>query len=373
MEVISETKVTSEEEKEAIKLGLPPKFFSYRQLPDCTCDQCKKDDIYFKDLLADSDKSSEKTNQTPTATTKFVFGSVLSDSKPSLGQFSMKGFGLTPQNQRTETTKATPTITTPTTPFSFAPQNQNKSESLKEILMQPPKLAFVNSNEKKETNEQIGKTEPTEAPKPFSFTTAFSQSNLFSEPNSASIFGSNTGGLFGSSNTSSFRSPSGPSLFNSTSGESIFGNTGTESKSSTKSIFGSATSSPSIISSNSSIFDAKITDSNKPATPFGGTSIFGGASSEPKNLFAKSGDATKKDATIFGVKTSETSKANLSFGSLSQKTEPVQPVTTNLKEDDDVILKCNSDVSFASLAAQTTAEAKPAFSKTGKTVVLDVH
>lgn len=52
VEFVSETQVTAEEEKEAIRLGLPPKFLAYRQRPDCACEQCKKDDEYLKELFS---------------------------------------------------------------------------------------------------------------------------------------------------------------------------------------------------------------------------------------------------------------------------------------------------------------------------------
>lgn len=54
VEFVNETVVTKEEEEEAKRLLLPPKFFAYRQLPDCKCDQCKKDDEYFNETKEDS-------------------------------------------------------------------------------------------------------------------------------------------------------------------------------------------------------------------------------------------------------------------------------------------------------------------------------
>ncbi|XP_031356003.1 E3 SUMO-protein ligase RanBP2-like isoform X2 [Photinus pyralis] len=44
VEFISETQVSAEEEQEAIRLKLPPKFMAYRQRPDCTCETCKSED-----------------------------------------------------------------------------------------------------------------------------------------------------------------------------------------------------------------------------------------------------------------------------------------------------------------------------------------
>ncbi|KAK4873399.1 hypothetical protein RN001_015428 [Aquatica leii] len=69
VEFMSETQVTPEEEQEAIRLKLPPKFMSYRQLPDCSCDICKEDDVILKELLKKSN-----SNDVATSNDKFIFG-----------------------------------------------------------------------------------------------------------------------------------------------------------------------------------------------------------------------------------------------------------------------------------------------------------
>ncbi|KAF5304638.1 hypothetical protein FQR65_LT07920 [Abscondita terminalis] len=81
VEFVTETEVTPEEEQEAILLQLPPKFMSYRQLPDCTCTTCQKDDIILKDLLK---KPVEKAAPTSTdiVTTPTTSKSIL--AKPKL-------------------------------------------------------------------------------------------------------------------------------------------------------------------------------------------------------------------------------------------------------------------------------------------------
>lgn len=266
----------------------------------------------------------------------------------------------------------------------------------------------------KENKEIKEKSETTSTiTKPFSFSNAFSQSiaaqvsNLFSEANANNtIFGKNTTtqSMFGQSNTSLFSGSTTSSFFGSQGGKSLFGNSqDPTSKSSSPSIitttplFGKAataittttdnqTTTPTTASSTPSSNMTSLNSSifcTTPTTPlFGANNIFGSnnAFSSNKGLFAakqnESTDLTTKSTginnSVFGTPaegkqpSDGVNSSNLSFGmgSLIVKSSEIPLTTTNLKANDEVILKCSSEVSFATLAA--TVDAKPVFTKKGK-------
>lgn len=90
------------------------------------------------------------------------------------------------------------------------------------------------------------------------------------------------------------------------------------------------------------------------------TSIFGTA--QGGSVFGSKTDTVFGNNTnIFGNTSTPTTEANLTFGG---KVKGEDKSTIDLKEDDEVVLKCEDEVTFASLAANTSATA-PAFSKSG--------
>ncbi|KAJ8969538.1 hypothetical protein NQ317_008618 [Molorchus minor] len=270
--IVSETKVTPEEEKEAIKLGLPPKFLSYKQLPDCTCKQCKKDDEYLKELYTDKKIVSVDTSTPrPKSSTNSVFATPTSGvTTPSSGGSLFE----TPKEQ---------------TSFSFSPSQPGgkSSSSLRELLLKPPKLDAA-SPSSEDTNMSsktaislatiVGKTQENSAIKNFSFSSPnFSFGNTTSSSTAtptSNIFNSNTANIFsGSGNLLSATSTSSSSIFstNTTSIANIFGN----SASTAGSIFSSTTPAfGSMTSTSGNIFESTPTGTSS-ATPIGTGSIFG--------------------------------------------------------------------------------------------------
>ncbi|CAG9821784.1 unnamed protein product [Phaedon cochleariae] len=407
VELVSETTVTPEEEKEALRLGLPPKFFSYKQLPDCQCEQCKKDDEYLKELFLGDKKTS-----------------VASMPDFSLNKSVTTNWG-TPKTNLTPSTGDSVFGTPKSNLFTFTPQSQNadsapvtgKSESLRDLLTKPSLAASLNNT--------LSKPEaPKESPMAsFSFTNTFAQSSPSTVPKiaattSSSLFGGNTGGLF--SNTSLFSSPSfgagnsssvnifGGAVTITPISTSKSGSTSTASSDTptsttgtvfggTSSVFGAkavvgTTSTTSIFGNNTSLFDStktpgSVTTSSTPlfgstTTPsiFGSTnkSIFGSTGTTTANVFG--GGAVTTTAGLFGQnsgmvfgggsifsKPAATSVFGASSlgGSGSKPEVDANKSTTELKEDDEVVLKCDTGLSFASLAANTSGDAQPAFSKTG--------
>ncbi|CAH1128711.1 unnamed protein product [Ceutorhynchus assimilis] len=121
VEFVSETQVTAEEEKEAVRLGLPPKFLAYRQRPDCSCEQCKKDDEYLKELF---NKEPVKPIPKSSSLNTTLFGTpVGSLGTPSSGSV----FG----SPATSFTFGTPKDVTPTI-------RQPKAETLRALLTKTP-------------------------------------------------------------------------------------------------------------------------------------------------------------------------------------------------------------------------------------------
>lgn len=328
MEFISETQVTPEEEQEAINLKLPPKFMSYRQLPDCTCETCKKDDEILSELFQ---KSSPKKQQQQTTSifgnSNTIFGTPCKPHSFGSGDTSSKFvFGQPFKN----TIFGSPAVTT-ASPTTTTLNTLSKSESLKDMLMKPSVLGNIAANNKstEKTSEStppaISKSgslfsvsEQTKIPSPamksFSFTFKTDvptppTTNLF--PQASSVFGNTTtsdGNIF--SNTTSNNLFGGSS--NNKTNDSIFGATGN--------IFGSSTP--------GNLFATPTT------TPAPVGSIFGASSA--KNLFFTSSTTTTPTAFISAPVTQET-----------EKTEP--------KKEEEIVLKCDSNLSFASLAAAAPA------------------
>nr|XP_023030195.1 E3 SUMO-protein ligase RanBP2 [Leptinotarsa decemlineata] len=391
LEVVFETQVTPEEEKEALKLGLPPKFFSYKQLPDCTCEQCKKDDEYLSELFTDKKKTFSFATAGVIKSSPINFGTPKMNMTPSSGEsiFSTPQGGLfnfTPQAapKDKEASKAVAETT---------PENLGKSDTLRELLLKPSALASSISTPKG-SSATTTPTKPEESTTFKTFSFSLGQSNTTAA--SPSIFGQSvtttsstglfsstaTSGLFSSTTSTNMFSTPTPSVFGSKSGGSLFG-----SGTSTSSVFGSGSATPvfgSVANSSTSIFGGVATATTS-ASIFGGSgSIFGGTTPSTTTTASIFGGGTSNvfslaKTPVFGTTSTATnlfggSATNTGFSLFGTKQESSSETTPNattvksttgLKEDDEVILKCSSDISFASLAANTSADSKPAFSKTG--------
>lgn len=106
VEFVSETQVSPEEQAEAKRLLLPPKFMAYRQLDDCKCEQCLKDDAVEKGAI------------TPQ---KNLFGGGVSASQKTL-------FGIP------KSTFSFGSFASPATQPASAPAKQ---DSVKDLLLKP--------------------------------------------------------------------------------------------------------------------------------------------------------------------------------------------------------------------------------------------
>lgn len=306
---------------------LPPKFMAYRQLPDCNCEQCQKEDSLLTGVL---EKKSEIVN-TPQENTPTISepsdGMKTSDSVTSV-------FGATSSSPffsaKTSSSSSKFSFSTPQTKdFSLnisTPQNS----TLKELLSKP---SILSSQKSDDTTSTIVSNSPLKTldqnkkidAKSFSFT---SQMNVIASP-STNI--PSTGGLFNtSSNISIFDSPAPAN----TSG-SMFGGKPSIS------IFG--TNKP-----NSNIFGGANV-----ATPVFGATTFTNTTQTEK-------DPLSNEAVFGSFDSSTASKDNITFSSLTQ--------SNSQKEESDVVLKCDSSLSFASLAANTKVSLPVFASKSGKII-----
>ncbi|KAJ8957127.1 hypothetical protein NQ318_007343 [Aromia moschata] len=475
VQIVSETQVTSEEEQEALRLGLPPKFLSYRQLPDCTCEQCKKDDEYLKELFAES-KNPPALNLTVAGTQKSSSSSIFTTPAsnvitPSTGD----SLFVTPKEQ---------------TSFSFSPATQTtKTDSLRDLLLKPSKFDASST-----LQSQVSTTpSPNHKRLPLPQSTKLRRTTASSATTpTGNIFTGSTGGLFSNSNPGNIfggAPGSSPSLFGSkgSSGGSIFGN----AASTTTPLFGGTTT------TSTPIFGAPLTFS-VPSHPVLSAQLLCLAALQPvvgislvlyqrlrqlvlwllvhpehndplpvlrflmqqlllpivtflavllRHLqqvllclvvllqplllvfsvvhqrvvssaklprlvaylarvpeifsvpvvlmysaslllpalvhfqpplrqpavylavpralvfFGNNGASVfGNTVSVFGTKPAVTSEINATVGGAATTTKQT---TTNLKEDDEVVLKCNTEISFASLAANTSSDAPAAFSKPG--------
>lgn len=260
--------MSAEDEKEAIRLGLPPKFLSYKQLPECSCNQCKEDDEYLKDLF----DNKTKISSVGSSISQNLFGTPISTISSQRSNESVFG---TPNSQ---------------TSFSFTPSSTTQTplslsnETLRDLLRKP-KITSPNNT------------------------------NLFSSP----VFDTK---------------PSTPNFtfsLNST-------------PTTTTSIFGNNNKSGSVFGG--SLFSTTPTTA---AT----TNIFGNS----KNMFTSSGSLFSNTITpTFGNNTNNVfgSGGFISASNLLNKSEQItSSETEKLKDTDEVILKCDTGLSFASLAAKT--------------------
>lgn len=370
---VSETKVTADEEKEAIKLGLPPKFMSYRQLPDCQCAQCKKDDEYLKELFDGKPKVQTLFKNT-------TFGTPLS-APLSTSSSGSSAFGTPKENV-----------------FSFKSVADSETSALKNLLAKPSVLGV------KSPSFSTSNLDSTTASNTLFTTASKSGGSLFNTPTDLSKSQSGTF-FFNSGNTPS--SASGNLKTN------IFGN----ASNTTTSVFGGT---PNVTSTDATNTSTPVSTTpgifGTPPNLFGGTntkttgSIFGGAASDtaaPKtsifggsaqfkttgNLFATPstpsepgkgsifGSSPGGGTGIFGGATNKTDLSSTqpsifggtapTFGSVTKPHEskpifggdtPKSGTTSKLAEGDAAILDSTTGLTFASLAAKVDSGAPPAFS-----------
>ncbi|KAK9885829.1 hypothetical protein WA026_013700 [Henosepilachna vigintioctopunctata] len=207
--------------------------------------------------------------------------------------------------------------------------------------------------------------------------------NLF--PTSTNLFGSNST-TFGDSTAAK----SGSNIFNTTTPSNVFACKTSITPTSSSNLFASkATTNGSVPVTTPPVFGNNTTSSssfvgsvfNTPST------IFGSSATASSNLFGKNQEvstspfgANAKTANPFGpINTGSLFGSNLSstFGTTTAKFEfgksgsifgqsmnnaNIVAKTTDLKEGDNVVLKCSSDVSFASLAKNNSLVA-PEFEK----------
>uniref|UniRef100_A0A6P7F5L8 E3 SUMO-protein ligase RanBP2 n=1 Tax=Diabrotica virgifera virgifera TaxID=50390 RepID=A0A6P7F5L8_DIAVI len=418
--VISETQVTPEEEQEAIKLGLPPKFMSYKQLPDCKCEQCKKDDEYLKALFAteapkkidssatpsskfssyttpklrqpkamtkEASPSPNKsgslikpailtppsTNQTlsnvslPAASSTNIFSSS-NNSFNTGGLFSSTNLfgGETPNKENTTVFNkniATDVKTTPVSSSAFS-----SGSSIFSFDSQQPFKPFGSN-----VSNIFGQTTPSTTSSSVFSQTPTTTSNIFAQNTpTTNFFGQNTPttNLFGQN------TPTATPLGQATP-TTVFG---TVSTNTTSSIFGQNTltnTTSNLFSQNTPTTTVNIFGPKNPpqttsmlfgqSTPTTSTNIFG--ANAASNVFGQ----TSTSGSIFGNKTfnvaeDKSQTAGFLFGNgatpavSTSNVAPKVPSTTGLKETDEVVLKCNSDLSFGSLA-KTSLNAEPQFKK----------
>lgn len=350
VEFISETKVTPEEEKEALKLKLPPKFMSYRQLPDCECQQCKKDDEYLNDSYKKPDQTSVSQifkSTPPSISTSSSASSIFTTPKDETASFKSADSSTT---LKSLLSKPSLVVTPKTTSSLFASPVFGSENS--SVFSSPT----TTSNLFTSKSTSIFQTASDNKPQPFM---------LSSKPTESVATSKSTGTIFGNSGNLDNKNNSFMFADKPTESSGIFGSATSKS---TGSIFGNSTN---VFGSKSTpVFGGFTTTSTPSASVFSttggfktGGSLFTTPSPNPTgSIFGGSPAIFGKDKPIFG-----------GGDNLAKSTEsPVRPVfgatitnigakTTNLKEEDKAVLDADSGISFASLAAKSTD--KPAFAK----------
>ncbi|XP_066138982.1 E3 SUMO-protein ligase RanBP2 isoform X1 [Euwallacea fornicatus] len=278
VEFVSETQVTPEEEQEAIRLKLPPKFMAYRQKENCQCEQCKKDDECLKDLFGKETRNSTVPTVSVTNSTSSTFGTPMTSFGTSSSPGSVFDF-LSVSNSTFGTVAGeSPVIRPP------------KTEILKELL-QKSSLSQPQSPDQK--------TSSLFTPKSGDLTSGSVSVSTPETTTSASAFGFGgsmqkfTSGVFSPVPENIFKTKSNnnSSLFNSSTPKeeantSIFGS---------KPVFRSSTDAPKE-GSNTSVFGSKsLFDTNTPKEGIS-TNIFGS-----KSWFGSGGE-TPKEGSVFGTK-----------------------------------------------------------------------
>ncbi|KAK5640487.1 hypothetical protein RI129_011298 [Pyrocoelia pectoralis] len=172
---VSETQVSAEEEAEAIRLKLPPKFMAYRQLPDCTCPTCKRDDVILSQLFQPTTTSHTSPVTQTDAFKSFSFTlkpdqtpNIFSQQTPSKSVFSNATFG-TPVSS--DAPKETANIFGNAKGYNiFQPSNLSKPLATADepIFKVDNSLSFASLSNLKADNVAFGK-KTEEGDKVFSF------------------------------------------------------------------------------------------------------------------------------------------------------------------------------------------------------------
>lgn len=401
---ISETQVTEEERIEALKLKLPPKFMVYRQLPDCACEQCKKDDLYYK---ADNKATTAAlTNRTVTSTASNVPTSTTESLRDLIQKPPSFFFG-----QPTATTAPPATSTGPSTIFGGVAIFGNTSTDTTTPKANPfaqNNLFSASSGPSTNLFDTTATTRSGASTNLFSaIATSGASTNVFGSTTTVpkalfgtpttttatTFFGTTTNSLFGSpaiSNTSIFGggntpkiapastnlfnltpAPTGTNIFGAASAakptEPIFGSTSTNKSifntpASTANLFGTPTNNltTSSTGSSGSIFGSSVVSTVAPTT----TNLFGTPSTTTTStgLFGLAGAATKPTSTIFGGSTNVDESPLFSVKSnIGGTKEPtVTTAATVTQPPSELMFSASDSMTFASLAA-TTGTAAAAF------------
>lgn len=282
VEFVCETSVTAEEEAEALKLGLPPKFMSYRQLPDCECSQCKEDDDIFNTTpLKDKNTTEFSTpNSTYFGTPSGDNNSFTTIAKPEKQGSTLKDLLSKPTIFGSSVFAAKTNVTTSTSSGMFGVSDENIKSS--------PAKVFGG----------------------FSMNTTTAPSS--------NVFGTTTGNMFSSTKTGSTTIFSGSPATTLT---NVFGTGSVEKTTST--VFGATTTTGNIFGG-SAIFGSAA----PPPTTFSGEKVFGNIaqSTTAKNVI---GNGTAPTSGItFGTPTTSTMTGNL-FGTPSTATGSIFGGSTN--------------------------------------------
>lgn len=345
---------------------------SYRQLPDCNCEQCKQEDLLLKDIVDNKQNRNFSTASSAKSTNESIssYGTPFSEIQSPLTPISSGQNVVDSQNDVKQnsnfaaidsTKNANESNTSYSAPLSEAqspstPINSEKSSvntqnfTLKDLLIKPSALGSPNiaTPPKAESSNETSKSFTFKLNQNLTAGTVIDQSTpktpdskqfTFSIQPNPSIFSSpavgiSTGSIFGSSlsaaNNGSNLESNKTSIFTTNKpNASIFGGTATITP-----VFGE------LFKNTTSTVSASLTSS---AAAVSTTGIFGSKAAPTASIFGSS------NMPDFASLASE-KKDMPSFSSLSTS-----------KTGGDVILKCDSNLSFASLAANTKQDTLPVF------------
>lgn len=385
---------------------------SYRQLPDCTCDQCKREDELLKDLFNKKSDVKQPNTQTPPqkpslfSNSSSIFGTPSSTSPDTFGTpntsvFGSSAFGSTIFGSSNFGSAVKSEPTKQTAQFSFA---ANSDSSLKDLLSKPSvlntsKSIFGTNTPKtddaaslfgiKTTTNLFGtSTTTSDSIKSFSFKLGQEEPKPEAKQTESNLFKSSSSSSF---NTSIFNSPSSnqsTNIFGSgsspkttvlitttTPNPNIFVTSNTPST-----IFGSKDSSSFTSKDSSSLFGSKDTSSSTNLFSKGATFVFGTQSksndsnsdtqSEPAKISTTSFESLAAGLPSFGSLSSQdstssaTSKETPLFGSLASKEKA--PLLGTAKDDAPSFGSLSSKINAPSFGSLT--KDAPSFGSLSKDV-----
>ena len=378
IEVLYEMKVTPEEKQAALKFQLPENFYAYKQKPDCPgCRGCKE----YSDVSLFSDRNSEKaasTSKTPAE-----------DQKPltttSGIQSLSKSINLIPASNEV-TTVQTPVSNTDTTVSSIfksglhsTTASQFATNSLSTTTTSS--ISFGNTNTITSSDKKTGfsfvmpQTTSTtnEIQKSTSDTLTPENLKICSPTNSQGQVSSTTSFSFMTSSTTPTTSIFGMAKLDNT-GKNIFGGMWKKDSSGLlkpTSINVSTNNSESIFSNNFNTQPKTNTNTAMTSVFGASTSIFGSSalktSSESSTTGSSSFDTSAKSTNSIFPNTSTSFSSNLFSGSCTTTSSFTisNPVTTNAfgtlipttsetQNDSDIAFLPTTNVSFSTLAAQSS-------------------